>query len=50
MEGWAGLVEMLLFFGVVLGWAGREWWKARQWRRERDAARSADPAAPRDDR
>ena len=31
------LIEMLLFFGLVFGWAFWQWWDWRRWkRRQRD--------------
>ena len=32
---WLGLIEMLAFFGVVLGFAGWQWWDYRRWKRGR---------------
>jgi hypothetical protein len=37
-----GLIELLLVFGVVLGWAGREWWLNRKWLKEREAVKKSD--------
>jgi hypothetical protein len=34
-----GLIELLLVFGGVIGWALWQWWQMRRWRRERDAQR-----------
>ena len=37
MRAHFGLIELLLVFGVVLGWAVWQWWDYRQWkRRQRD--------------
>ncbi|MDP4301392.1 hypothetical protein [Leptothrix discophora] len=43
-----GLIELLLVFGVVLVWAGREWWTNRKWLKEREAAKKdgEPPPAP----
>lgn len=30
---WFGLIELLLVFGLVLGWAGWQWWDWQRWRR-----------------
>jgi hypothetical protein len=31
---WFGLIELLLVFGLILGWAGWQWWGWRKWRRQ----------------
>jgi len=43
-----GLIEMLLVFGVVLGWAGWQWWDWWKWRKGQEAlkAREAAEASP----
>ncbi|WP_255358120.1 hypothetical protein [Pseudorhodoferax sp. Leaf267] len=28
-----GLIEMLLFFGLVFGWAFWQWWGWRKWKK-----------------
>lgn len=33
MEGQLGLIEMGLFFGLVLGWACWQWWDYRRWKK-----------------
>ncbi len=42
-----GLIELLLVFGLVLGWAGWQWWGWWRWRREQLKTRRDphDPAA-----
>ncbi|MDZ7813519.1 MAG: hypothetical protein U5L74_10515 [Ideonella sp.] len=45
MEGRAALVEMLLFYGAVLAWAGWQWWDYRRWKRTQQAQEQADKAA-----
>jgi uncharacterized protein HemX len=34
LEGRAGLIEMLLFFALVMAWAGWQVWDYRKWKRE----------------
>lgn len=48
MQGLAGLIEMLLFFGIVLGWAGWQVWGHRKWKRQQQQlkAEQAKNAAP----
>ncbi len=41
MSGWYGLIELVLVFGLVLGWAVWESYKTRTYR--------APPVEPRDD-
>lgn len=41
-----GLIELGLFFGLILGWAGWQWWGWRRWKREQ-AQREA--LAPQDE-
>lgn len=49
MQGKAGLIEMLLFFALVLGWAGWQVWDYRKWKRqqrqEEAERREASPPA-----
>lgn len=35
-EGRLGLIEMLLFFGLVFGWAFWQWWDYRRWKKKRE--------------
>ena len=37
-EKFYGLIELGLFFGLILGWAGWQWWGWRQWRRRQQAS------------
>jgi hypothetical protein len=34
VEGRLGLIEMLLFFGLVFGFAFHQWWQWRRWKRQ----------------
>jgi hypothetical protein len=45
-ERFYGLIELGLFFGLILGWAGWQWWGWRRWKREQ-AQREA--LAPQDE-
>lgn len=48
MDGRAALLEMLLVFGAVLGWAGWQVWQYWRWkrdRRRREAEQSASATA-----
>ena len=42
MSGWFGLIELLLVFGLVLGWGLWELRGARRYKREQAAKRDAD--------
>lgn len=39
-----GLIELVLVFGLILGWAGWQWWDWRRWKREQ-ARKDAEAAA-----
>lgn len=45
-ERFYGLIELGLFFGLILGFAGWQWWGWRRWKREQ-AQRAAK--APQDE-
>ncbi|SIR60555.1 hypothetical protein [Pseudacidovorax sp. RU35E] len=32
MQSWFGLIELLLVFGGVIGWAVWQWWDWRRWK------------------
>ncbi|MFG6432027.1 hypothetical protein [Roseateles sp. LYH14W] len=36
---WFGLIELLLVFGLVLGWAGWQWWDWWRWRKTQERKR-----------
>lgn len=53
---WFGLIELLLVFGLVLGWAAWQWWDWRRWRRRqrrddkpREQAQRKRPVAGREE-
>jgi len=35
------MLELLLFFGAVLGWAGWQWWDWQRWRKQQTLERRA---------
>lgn len=41
MNGYYGFVEIILVFGLVLGWGLYEWRDARRYRRDREKKDSA---------
>ena len=43
---WLGLIELLLVFGVIFGWAGWQWWSWRQWRRQQAKQRAHEAPPP----
>ena len=43
---WFGLVELLLVFGPILGWAGWQWWSWRQWRQRQAQEREQQSSPP----
>lgn len=43
-ERFYGLIELGLFFGLILGWAGWQWWGWQRWKREQ-ARRAQQPVA-----
>ncbi len=40
------LLELLLVFALVLGWAGWQWWDWRRWRRQQAKLQREQAAAP----
>ncbi len=39
-----GLIELLLVFGVVFGWAGWQWWDWWKWKKGQEAAKVREAA------
>jgi hypothetical protein len=39
-----GLIELVLVFGLVMGWAGWQWWSWWRWKREQLKTRRDLPA------
>jgi hypothetical protein len=47
---WFGVIELLLVFGLVLGWAGWQWWDWRRWRRQQQELQDGQREQPDADR